>query len=80
LELRLHAAKVRKYLVPHDTITFGEKGETEGAPGAVAGGRGVPVRAEDVPGSGSGAGTTAAGRAGGDAVMSWQVSVMRSCG
>jgi GT2 family glycosyltransferase len=29
-ELRLHAAKVRKYLVLHDTTTYAEKGETDG--------------------------------------------------
>jgi glycosyltransferase involved in cell wall biosynthesis/predicted Zn-dependent protease len=29
-ELRLHAPKVRKYIVLHDTTTFGERGETEG--------------------------------------------------
>jgi hypothetical protein len=29
-ELRLHAGKVRKYLVLHDTTTFGERGETPG--------------------------------------------------
>jgi tetratricopeptide (TPR) repeat protein len=29
-ELRLHADKVRKYIVLHDTTTFGENGETEG--------------------------------------------------
>jgi len=29
-ELALHAAKVRKYLVFHDTTTFGEQGETPG--------------------------------------------------
>jgi GT2 family glycosyltransferase/tetratricopeptide (TPR) repeat protein len=29
-ELRRHAGKVRKYLVLHDTTTFGERGETEG--------------------------------------------------
>jgi hypothetical protein len=29
-ELRLHAAKVRKFIVLHDTTTCGEKGETEG--------------------------------------------------
>jgi tetratricopeptide (TPR) repeat protein len=29
-ELRLHAEKVRRYIVLHDTTTFGEKGETEG--------------------------------------------------
>ncbi len=29
-ELRLHARKVWKYLVLHDTTTYGERGETEG--------------------------------------------------
>jgi tetratricopeptide (TPR) repeat protein len=29
-ELRLHASRVRKYIVLHDTTTFGERGETEG--------------------------------------------------
>jgi hypothetical protein len=29
-ELRLHAAKARKYLVLHDTTSYAEKGETEG--------------------------------------------------
>jgi hypothetical protein len=29
-ELRLHAGKVRRYLVLHDTTTFGERGETAG--------------------------------------------------
>jgi hypothetical protein len=32
-ELQLHAAKVQKYIVLHDTTTFAEKGETEGAKG-----------------------------------------------
>src|SRR5262249_3549883 len=32
-ELRLHAGKVRKYLVLHDTTTFAERGETEGHKG-----------------------------------------------
>lgn len=32
-ELRLHAGKARKYIVLHDTTTFGEKGETEGRRG-----------------------------------------------
>jgi hypothetical protein len=32
-ELALHAAKVRKYLVFHDTTTFGEQGETPGYTG-----------------------------------------------
>jgi hypothetical protein len=29
-ELRLHADHVRKFIVLHDTTTFGERGETEG--------------------------------------------------
>jgi len=29
-ELKLHAGKARKYIVLHDTTTFGERGETEG--------------------------------------------------
>jgi hypothetical protein len=29
-EMRLHAGKVRRYIVLHDTTTFGEKGEAEG--------------------------------------------------
>ena len=29
-ELRRHAGKARKYIVVHDTTTFGERGETEG--------------------------------------------------
>jgi GT2 family glycosyltransferase/predicted Zn-dependent protease len=32
-ELKLHAAKARKYIVLHDTTTFAEKGETEGHKG-----------------------------------------------
>ncbi|MBI1917344.1 MAG: hypothetical protein HYS12_21805 [Planctomycetes bacterium] len=32
-ELRRHAAKARKYIVLHDTTTFGAQGETEGHPG-----------------------------------------------
>jgi GT2 family glycosyltransferase/predicted Zn-dependent protease len=32
-ELRLHAHKARKYIVLHDTTTFGEKGEVEGQGG-----------------------------------------------
>jgi hypothetical protein len=32
-ELRRHAPRVRKYLVLHDTTTFGERGETEGRRG-----------------------------------------------
>jgi tetratricopeptide (TPR) repeat protein len=32
-ELRLHAGKVRKYIVLHDTTTFGERGEGEGQAG-----------------------------------------------
>jgi hypothetical protein len=32
-ELRRHAAKARRYIVLHDTTTFGEKGETEGQRG-----------------------------------------------
>jgi GT2 family glycosyltransferase/tetratricopeptide (TPR) repeat protein len=32
-ELRLHADKVRKYIVLHDTTTFGDRGEVEGQPG-----------------------------------------------
>jgi glycosyltransferase involved in cell wall biosynthesis len=31
--LRLHAGKVRKYIVLHDTTAFGETGEAEGQPG-----------------------------------------------
>jgi hypothetical protein len=29
-ELRLHAGKVRRYIVLHDTMTFGERGEVQG--------------------------------------------------
>jgi hypothetical protein len=32
-ELRLRAGKVRRYIVLHDTTTFGERGETEGRRG-----------------------------------------------
>ena len=32
-ELRRHAAKARKYIVLHDTTTFGEQGESEGHEG-----------------------------------------------
>jgi glycosyltransferase involved in cell wall biosynthesis len=32
-ELRLHAGKVRRYIVLHDTTTFGEQGEMEGRRG-----------------------------------------------
>jgi hypothetical protein len=32
-ELALHAAKVRRYIVLHDTTTFGDRGETEGHAG-----------------------------------------------
>jgi hypothetical protein len=32
-ELRLHAGKVRRYIVLHDTTTFGERGESEGHSG-----------------------------------------------
>jgi hypothetical protein len=32
-ELRLHADKVRKYIVLHDTTTYGQLGETEGHAG-----------------------------------------------
>lgn len=32
-ELELHGNKPKKYLIFHDTITFGEKGETEGHQG-----------------------------------------------
>jgi len=32
-ELRLHSGKVRKYIVLHDTNTFGQVGETEGHAG-----------------------------------------------
>ncbi len=32
-ELRLHGSKARKYIVLHDTTTFGENGEGEGRRG-----------------------------------------------
>jgi len=32
-ELDLHANKVRKYLIFHDTVTFGERGEDQRSPG-----------------------------------------------
>jgi hypothetical protein len=32
-ELRLHAHKVRKYIILHDTTTYGERGEVEGQAG-----------------------------------------------
>lgn len=32
-ELQLHAGKVRRYIVLHDTTTFGERGESAGHPG-----------------------------------------------
>jgi hypothetical protein len=32
-ELRRHADKVRKYIVLHDTTTYGERGETPGHQG-----------------------------------------------
>src|SRR5262249_25721806 len=32
-ELRRHAAKARRYIVLHDTTTFGERGETDGHQG-----------------------------------------------
>jgi hypothetical protein len=32
-ELRRHGGKVRKYIVVHDTTTFGQRGETEGHAG-----------------------------------------------
>jgi hypothetical protein len=32
-ELKLHSNKVRKYIILHDTVTFGEKGEDGNKPG-----------------------------------------------
>ena len=32
-ELKIHSSKVKKYIILHDTVTFGETGETEGYKG-----------------------------------------------
>lgn len=34
-ELKLHGSKVRKYIIFHDTITFGDRGEDNTTPGLV---------------------------------------------